>query len=195
MPRCCHRSREWNIGQAWAPAEDEVKPIGFQTKTLPWHAKIGNDSSMPIRAQHRWLYPTDWPELSKVIRFDRAKGRCEQCARPHGRLILHCCDGRWFDRAEGVWRDGSGKQIAKPVGHRRVRMTKVVLAAAHLDHDPSNNVPANLKALCQRCHMLNDRDEHRRRRWLSWRMTKAVGDLFSGPYRFGSNSIGNDRDE
>ena len=40
---------------------------------------------MPIMAEHRWLYPIDWPELSRLIRFGRAKGRCEHCQRPHGR--------------------------------------------------------------------------------------------------------------
>src|SRR3546814_21069764 len=32
---------------------------------------------MPIMAEHRWLYPIDWPELSRAIRFGRANGRCE----------------------------------------------------------------------------------------------------------------------
>ncbi len=60
---------------------------------------------------------------------------------------------------------------------------EVVLATAHLDHDPTNNPPRNLKALCQRCHMLHDRDEHCRRRRLTLRMRKAIGDLFLGFYR------------
>jgi hypothetical protein len=59
----------------------------------------------------------------------------------------------------------------------------VVLAAAHLDHDPTNNRLRNLKALCQRCHMLYDREEHRRRRLLTLRMRNAMGDLFLGLYR------------
>jgi hypothetical protein len=41
----------------------------------------------------------------------------------------------------------------------------------------------NLKALCQRCHMLHDQKEHRRRRWLTLRVRNAIGDLFLGPYR------------
>ena len=41
---------------------------------------------------------------------------------------------------------------------------------------------ANLAAFCQRCHMLYDRPEHRRRRWLTLFRKKAIGDLFSGPY-------------
>jgi hypothetical protein len=38
-------------------------------------------------------------------------------------------------------------------------------AIAHLDHDPNNNRLRNLKALCQRCYMLYERPEHRRRQW------------------------------
>ena len=37
---------------------------------------------MPIRRHHRWLYPIDWRELSALIRFRLAKGRCETCGRP-----------------------------------------------------------------------------------------------------------------
>ena len=54
---------------------------------------------------------------------------------------------------------------------------------AHRDHDPTNNRPGNLAALCQRCHLLHDRAEHRRRRWLGLFRRKALGDLFLGPYR------------
>jgi 5-methylcytosine-specific restriction endonuclease McrA len=33
---------------------------------------------------------------------------------------------------------------------------------AHLDHDPANCAPENLRALCQRCHLRYDRFEHGR---------------------------------
>ena len=45
-----------------------------------------NDEStplMPINARYRWFYPIDWPQLSAVIRFRRAQGKCEGCGRPH----------------------------------------------------------------------------------------------------------------
>jgi hypothetical protein len=32
---------------------------------------------MPIRVSLRWFYPIDWPQLSRQIRFGRARGRCE----------------------------------------------------------------------------------------------------------------------
>ncbi|WP_332747329.1 hypothetical protein [Sphingomonas sp. ZB1N12] len=60
-------------------------------------------------------------------------------------------------------------------------MTFVVLACAHLDHDPGNNAPANLKALCQRCHMLHDAAEHRWQRWWNLFRVRAVRDLYEDP--------------
>ena len=36
---------------------------------------------MPIRPSLRWLYPIDWPQLSRVIRFGRARGRGVSFAR------------------------------------------------------------------------------------------------------------------
>ena len=57
-----------------------------------------------------------------------------------------------------------------------------MLAAAHLDSDPTNNRLKNLRALCQRCHMLHDRPHHLAQRWITYRRRRAVGDLFLGPY-------------
>lgn len=51
------------------------------------------------------------------------------------------------------------------------------------NHDTADNAAANLAAFCQRCHMVHDRPEHQRRRWLTLFQRKALGDLFRGPYR------------
>jgi 5-methylcytosine-specific restriction endonuclease McrA len=59
----------------------------------------------------------------------------------------------------------------------------VVLATAHLDHNPGNSRPSNLRALCQRCHLSHDRPEHRRRRRTTILMRRALGDLFLGVYQ------------
>ena len=141
---------------------------------------------MPIRPDLRWFYPLDWRELSKTIRFGRAKGCCERCRRPHGQVVQHLGDGRWWDVRIGAWRNGQGR-ILRPLlaslsADTAMRTTLVVLATAHLDHDPTNNRASNLEALCQRCHLLHDRPEHRRRRWLTLRKRKAGGDLFTGSY-------------
>ena len=137
---------------------------------------------------HRWFYPLDWPQISARIRFQTAGphgiGCCWHCARPHGRTVRCLPDGRWLDPAHNTWRDGHGQAAPWPdiVDYSRVRTTRVFLAAAHLDHDPANNRPRNLKALCQRCHLLLDRPHHRLQARLTILRRRAAGDLFLGVY-------------
>jgi hypothetical protein len=64
----------------------------------------------------------------------------------------------------------------------QMRHTRVILAAAHLCHDPSNNRRRNLKSLCQRCHMIHDRPHHLAQRRITYLLRRALGDLFLGPY-------------
>ena len=140
---------------------------------------------MPIRRHHRFFYPIDWVQLSNMIRFRRAKGRCEACGRPHGETVAHLGDGRWWDAEAGLWRSGKGRVVRNlpPLSlDTAVKQTKVVLACDHLDHDPGNNEMSNLKALCQRCHMLHDKLEHLRQRRITYSKRKALGDLFLGRY-------------
>jgi hypothetical protein len=139
---------------------------------------------MPIRSDLRCFYPKNWHELSCQVRFERAAGRCQTCARPHGAILRCLPDGRWFDPEQRVWRNGRGRPAAWPdlIEAIGLRTTRVVLAAAHLDHDPANNRRRNLRSLCQRCHLLHDRPYHLAQRWLTYRRRYAVGDLFLGFY-------------
>jgi hypothetical protein len=41
---------------------------------------------------------------------------------------------------------------------------------------------ANLKSLCQRCHLIHDRPHHQARRRITYLLRRALGDLFLGPY-------------
>lgn len=142
---------------------------------------VPGSTVVPIRPDLRPLYPADWPQISRWVRFVRAGGRCEHCGRPHGRVVWQLADGRWLDPARGDWRDGQGREASWPdlvelasAGTR----CRVVLAAAHLDHDPRHNAPTNLAALCQRCHLAHDRRVHR---WYGrWRRRarRALADLF-----------------
>jgi hypothetical protein len=93
-------------------------------------------------------------------------------------------DGRWFDEATVMWRDRRGRPTRWPdlIDAGQFRLTRVVLAAAHLDNDPANNRLSNLRGLCQRCHMLHDRPHHLAQRWLTYRRRWAMGDLFLGVY-------------
>lgn len=150
---------------------------------------------MPIAREHRGLYPIDWPELSNLVRFTRAKGCCEHCGRPHGQEVLRLGNGIWWDDERKRWRDGRGRVVRRLPQPNELRdaqpgfegigapplieRTRVVLATAHLNHDPTDNRPRNLAALCQRCHMSHDAAEHQRRRWQNAFRLRASGDLFA----------------
>jgi hypothetical protein len=142
---------------------------------------------MPIRRELRPLYPPNWPELSQLVRFERAGGVCQVCRRPHGERVRCLPDGRWFDHPSNTWRDRRGRSARWPdlVEAMGMRTTRVVLAAAHLDHDPANNRLRNLRSLCQRCHILHDRPYHLAQRWITYRLRYAIGDLFLGLYQRG----------
>ena len=139
---------------------------------------------MPIRPDLRGLYPPDWPEISRRIRFGRAGGRCEACGRPHGKVVCALPDGRWVETGGSGWRSAAGIPAPDPTGCELllVRFVAVVLTTAHLDHDPAHNADENLAAWCSRCHILFDAPHHRAQRRLTHRAGLAVGDLFDGTY-------------
>jgi hypothetical protein len=141
-------------------------------------------AEMPIRPEMRGFYAREWPEISRKVRFERGGGVCQCCGRPHGESVRCLPDGRWFDAQRGTWRNGRGRLARWPdlVEVTRVRHTRVVLSAAHLDRDPRNNRLRNLKSLCQRCHQIHDRPYHRVQRRLTYLLRRALGDLFLGPY-------------
>ena len=118
---------------------------------------------MPIRRELAHLYSAHWRELSRRVRFERARGMCQGCGRPHGATVRCLPDGRWYDLVRNTWRDRRGRPARRPDLEQmlRLRTTRVVLAAAHLDHDPANNGLRNLGSLCQRCHLTHDRPHHR----------------------------------
>lgn len=58
--------------------------------------------------------------------------------------------------------------------------SRVVLTIAHLDHTPEHCDPANLRALCQRCHLRYDSGHHQRTAYATRRKPRALGDLFDG---------------
>ena len=77
-----------------------------------------------------------------------------------------------------AWRCDKGRAVRRlpaPVADGvPQKTTRVVLATAHHSHDPSDDRPANLRALCQRCHILHDKEEHRIRRRLTYRAARPL---------------------
>lgn len=59
-----------------------------------------------------------------------------------------------------------------------MKVSRIVLTIAHLDHAPENNDPTNLRALCQRCHLAWDKEHHQQTAYRTRRAGLALGDLF-----------------
>lgn len=138
---------------------------------------------MPIKPEKRALYPKDWPAISQRIRFERAKGRCEQCGAPHGKVIAR---GEGEHRGTYMLADGTVHDASDGTRLGRARMSEyqsrwvaVVLTVAHLDHDPTNSSDDNLRALCQRCHLAYDAAHHAANAAATRRARRATGDLFT----------------
>jgi hypothetical protein len=111
---------------------------------------------MPIRAENRALYPADWPAISLRIR-DRAQQCCERCGVRNHALGGRDARGLWceaepLDCSRRMPAPGTDAWCYGPSGWKLLRIVRVVLTVAHLDHDPRNCAETNLQALCQACH-------------------------------------------
>lgn len=112
-------------------------------------------------------YPKNWKELRAVV-LKRANNKCEFCGVENYATGVREEDGT-FRKIEGM-----ELEAADLDGERVIQ---IVLTVAHLDHDEENHDVklGRLAALCQRCHLLYDINEKKRRR----KNKKAVGDLFN----------------
>lgn len=105
---------------------------------------------MPIRTENRARYPADWPEISWRVR-QAAGHRCEWCQVKNGAWGYR--EGEHFHE---VGRHGFPHGMRPPFDWAGHRIIQIVLTVAHLDHQPEHCDPANLRALCQRCHNRHD---------------------------------------
>lgn len=118
-------------------------------------------------------YPEDWEAISLRIR-ERAKNRCEECGVPNHAWIMRN-KLRPYHYEFAVSKD-------EPPAEGWKKPIQVVLTVAHLGapkedcsignkHDKHDVRDCNLKALCQRCHLRLDLNDHITNRKLgrNWR--------------------------
>ena len=101
----------------------------------------------------RSKYPKDWEKIAYEVK-DKAGWKCQ----------------------------GSPKYPDCRAEHRGLHPVTgalVILTAAHLDHNPKNNDPSNLKAQCQRCHLAYDQQLHLANAWRTRQRKKGQMLLFS----------------
>lgn len=104
---------------------------------------------MPIKPENKKLYPKDWPDIRKRI-LERAKNRCELCSVENHAIGYRSDNGHFVPVDVAKYYEDS------MFYEEAIKAFKIVLTVAHLDHDPANNEPNNLMALCQRCHNRHD---------------------------------------
>ena len=139
---------------------------------------------MPIAAHLRPLYGPQWRAISLGVRL---AGTCEHCGARQG-APLHAAfdahnDGPGGAAPASALPQASAPLALAPLPHpkaggspgkspARARQMalpllapanprrQVCLAAAHRNHNPADNRPANLAPLCQRCHLRHDAAAH-----------------------------------
>jgi hypothetical protein len=117
---------------------------------------------MPIKPENRARYPKDWPEIRARI-LQRARMRCEH----PGCEATHLAEGFWrndkFVHMPRALRDAGfevGHSVACADG-TYLKLIRIVLTIAHLDHTPENCADSNLLAMCQRHHLAYDAEHHK----------------------------------
>jgi len=102
-------------------------------------------------------YAPNWKTEIRPQILERSLHHCEWCGVRNHAFIRRAVENgavyRYWSAGFERFVSGCGMDYSeftwKPV-------IKVVLTIAHLDQDRTNNDPANLAALCQRCHLRHD---------------------------------------
>lgn len=137
---------------------------------------------MPIRAENKALYPKEWPVIAARVRA-KAGNVCEYCGVPNYELGGRVHGGGWrramlVERLSRLEWPHPG-DYAWCEGHpEKLRIVRIVLTVAHLNHDPTDCREENLKALCQLCHNRHDAPMRRRGIQERARASRALKDLF-----------------
>jgi 5-methylcytosine-specific restriction endonuclease McrA len=140
---------------------------------------------MPISPENRKRYPKNWEAIRESI-LERAKHCCEWCKVPNyavgyrdknGKFVPVCGNGPVDAIGRGrTWPNEStrttyseAKEHADDfnynLGDTEQKWIVIVLTIAHVhDDQPENCEPANLAALCQRCHNNHDAPARAKRR-------------------------------
>lgn len=116
-------------------------------------------------------YPPNWKTEIRPVVLLRAKNCCEECGIENYSVGYRDSTGEFKKCHNWLYKESQ----YTPEGFKVI---KIVLTIAHIDHDITNNDPANLKALCQRCHLSLDRDQHRQSSRKTINKKKGLQELF-----------------
>lgn len=115
----------------------------------------------------RRLYPANWDEIARGIK-DAAGWKCQCCDKP-------CCppnkdfwqwavclsDSQWADELPD-----EDESVFMEKWEERSIKARFTLTVAHLNHQPEDCRPENLRALCSVCHLRYDASQMALKRML-----------------------------
>lgn len=146
---------------------------------------------MPIDYKN---YPPNWKTEIRPRILARAGNCCERCKVPNYKVILR---GLWEVKGEiiPVYQDDDTGKIYSAIDGTHLgddyvgevwqfgakqTITRVILTIAHVGQDksPMNAKEEDLLALCQRCHLLEDKEHHATKRRETINRKKKQIDLF-----------------
>lgn len=133
---------------------------------------------MPIKPENKHKYPANWASEIRPRILARAENRCEnpECRVHNGAVGYREKDGRFVMLGRSVDEAGLKCDNAELDGHKVIR---IVLTIAHLDHDETNSADENLAALCQRCHLRHDQQQHTTNSYMTRMKKRNNGELFN----------------
>jgi len=97
--------------------------------------------------KNRDRYPIEWTDVIRPDILKRDNYKCTKCN------VVHRSSGYYASKNSFVTCDEFMLDWCK---RNNIKVVKLFLQIAHLDNDPSNNDYSNLKAMCPRCHIIND---------------------------------------
>lgn len=126
---------------------------------------------MPIRKDLRPLYGREWIKVTRPRILEREEHKCKWCKAPNYTRVARwpkTCPGWWFTIDTGQAYNEAGElqpnRVRASESPDDVTFVKIVLTVAHLNHTPGDDADENLAALCQRCHLKHDREQHKETR-------------------------------
>lgn len=102
-------------------------------------------------------YHPDWKDIIRPSILKRDQYKCKVCGVKHKSRVYRTTNNGYVECDEFMenWAINSGRKV-----------TTLYLQVAHLDHNKSNNDPANLQALCPIHHAKHDKEHKKFKRLL-----------------------------
>lgn len=141
---------------------------------------------MPIKPENKARYPRDWPQIRERIlaraarRSPSGRPRCEHegCTAEHHQ-VGYWLAGQWnpVRNWRGRVTPESTVEIEREGFKGHIKIIRIVITVAHLDHTPEHCDDENLRAWCQRHHLAYDQKHHLTTAYMSRREGRNTMEL------------------